>query len=143
MSCWQTMLIDGHDVQDYAYITSVEGLWSNGPFKGDLIEQDWRDGALWRGGPRAPHTFEVPLLMRDDLSEGQRTHQLRWLQAWEGQTVTLTRRLVDGLADVSETCQAVVASAVQIDWNFESRRFMRAVMVFQTLSPWAAQSVIP
>ena len=143
MSCWQTMLIDGHDVQDYALITSVEGLWANGPFKGDLIEQDWRDGAVWQAGPRGPHTFEVPLLMRDDLSEGQRTHQLRWLQAWEGQTVTVTRRLVDGLADVSETCQAVVASAVQIDWNFESRRFMRAIMVFQALSPWAAQSVIP
>ena len=132
-----TLLIEGTDIQTWAAITSAEGLLSNPPQRGDIIEQDWVDGAIWQKGPKGTYTFEVPIIMRSsqqDVALGQ----LRDIQAYVGDQVTLTRRLVVDGATINETCEAVMANAVQVQWGFERRAQIRAVLIFQSLSPWVA-----
>lgn len=131
-----TLLIDGVDVQVWAAVTSAEGLLSNPPQKADIIEQAWTDGAVYQQGPKAAWTFEVPLIMRSsqqDIALGQ----LRALQALVGDQVTLTRRLVVDGVTVNETCQAVMVSAPHVVWDFSRRAQIRAVLVWQGLTPWA------
>lgn len=130
-----TLLIDGTDVQAWAAITNAEGLLSNPSQKGDVIEQEGADGAIWQKGPRGPWTFEVPIIMRSsqqDVAFGQ----LRALQAYVGNQVTLTRRLVVDGATIDESCQAVMANSVQISWDFSRRAQLRAVLIWQGLTPW-------
>ena len=133
--CFSTLLINGVDVRTWGYVTSAEGLLSNGPQKGDLLEFDFADGAVWVKGPKGPYTFDVPLVMKSrvqDVALGQ----LRALQALVGDQKTLTRRLTVNGANVSETCQAVMASAVQVNWNFANRARVDCVLVWQALSMW-------
>ena len=132
-----TLLINGTDIQTWCAITSAEGLLSNAPQKGDLIEQDWVDGAIWQKGPKAAYTFEVPVIMRSS-NQSYAFAQLRALQAMVGDQKTLTRRLVINTTTVDETCQAVMANAVQVGWDFSRRAQIRAVLVWQNLSGgWA------
>lgn len=131
-----TLLINGVDIQTWCAITSAEGLLSNPPQKGDVIEQGWTDGAIWQKGPKGPYTFEVPVIMRSseqDVALGQ----LRALQAMVGDQKTLTRRLVVNGVTINETCQAVMANAVQVNWSFAKRAQVRAVLIWQALTPWA------
>lgn len=136
-TCVDTLLIDGTDIQEWAAITDASGLLSNPPQKGDTIEQDWSETTIWQKGPRGTWTFEVPIICRSsqqDLAFGQ----LRALQAYVGTQVTLTRRLTVNGAVVNETCQAVMANAVQVQWSFAARAQIRAVLIWQGLTPWAA-----
>lgn len=133
MTCWQTALINGVDIREWAYITDASGLISNGPQKGDIIEQDWLPGAIWQKGPKGTYSFPVPVIMvsrEEDVAQGQ----LHDLQAFVGDQVTLTRRLTRRGVDVAETCQAVMASAVQVSWDFDRRQQLRAALVWQQLS---------
>lgn len=134
--CTDTLLINGTDIQTWCAITSAEGLLSNPPQRGDLIEQDWTAGAIWQPGPKDAWTFDVPIIMRSsqqDIALGQ----LRALQAYVGTQVTLTRRLVVAGAVVNETCQAVMINSPQVQWDFSRRAQVRAVLLFQGLTPWA------
>jgi hypothetical protein len=128
-----TLLIDGTDIQTWAAIESAEGLLSNGPQRGDIIEQDWVAGAIWQPGPKGTYTFEVPVIMRSSV-QTVAFGQLRALQAMVGTQKTLTRRLTVNGVVVNETCQAVMANAVQIGWDFSRRAQIRAVLVWQNLS---------
>jgi hypothetical protein len=133
LPCFNTLLINSEDIRTWAYITSAEGLLSAAPQKGDLLEFDFVDGAGWVKGPKGPYTFEVPVVMtsrQQDVALGQ----LRALQSFVGDQVTLTRQLTVNGSDISETCQAVMASAVHVSWNFSNRPRIDAVMVFQNLS---------
>lgn len=132
-----TLLINGTDIQTVCAITSAEGLLSNPPQRGDIIERDWVDGAVWQKGPKGTYTFEVPVIMRSsqqDVAFGQ----LRALQAMVGDQKTLTRRLVVNGVTVNETCQAVMASAIHVRWAFERRAQVRAILVWQALTPWVS-----
>lgn len=132
-----TILINGTDIQTVAAITSAEGLLSNPPQRGDIIEQDWVAGAIYQAGPKKTWQFEIPVIMRSsqqDVALGQ----LRTLQALVGTQVTLTRRIVVNGATVNETCQAVMVNAVQVQWDFTRRAQVRAVLQWQGLTPWAA-----
>lgn len=131
-----TLLINGADVQTWAAIVSAEGLLSNPPIRADILEQDWVAGALVQIGPKKTWTFEVPLICRSsqqDIALGQ----LRALQAFTGTQVTLTRRLVVNGATVNETCQAIMINSPQVVWDFARRAQIRAVLLFQGLTPWA------
>jgi hypothetical protein len=130
-----TLLINGADIQVWAAITSAEGLLTNPPQRADIIEQDWTAGAIYQAGPKKTWQFEVPIIMRSsqqDVALGQ----LRALQAYVGTKVTLTRRLVVNGAVVNETCQAVMINSPQVVWDFSRRAQMRAVLLFQGLTPW-------
>lgn len=130
-----TLLIDGTDIQTWAAITSAEGLLTDPPQRADIIEQDWSDGAIYQAGPKAAWTFEVPIICRSrqqDVALGQ----LRALQAMVGDQKTLTRRLVVDGATIDETCQAVMVASPQVRWDFAVRAQIRAVLIWQGLTPW-------
>jgi len=136
-TCTDTLLIDGVDIQTWAAVTSAEGLLTNPPQRYDLIEQDWTAGAIVQIGPKKTWQFEVPIICRSsqqDVALGQ----LRALQAMVGDQKTLTRRLVVNGATVNETCEAVMVNAVQVQWSFAARAQVRAVLVWQGLTPWAS-----
>ena len=130
-----TLLVDGADVQTWCAITSAEGLLSNPPQRGDLIEQDWVAGAIWQAGPKDAWTFDVPVIMRSSQQDVALA-QLRQLQSWQGTVRTLTRRLVVNGATINETCTAVMVNSPQVQWDFSRRAQIRAVLVFQGLTPW-------
>lgn len=133
MACWETLLVDGVDLQTYGWIVSAEGLLATGPYRGDLILQDWVPGAIWQPGPRDTYSFEVPVLMtspQQDIALGR----LRAIQAWQGDQKTLTRRLTVYGTEISETCQAVMVNAVQVSWDFGQRSKVGAVLVWQNLT---------
>lgn len=48
------------DFDSFACIERWDGILSEGPIKGDIIEMDWRDGAEWQRGPAKPYSFDVP-----------------------------------------------------------------------------------
>lgn len=133
---WQTLIVGGAggaDIATLAHITSFEGILSTGPVGGDLIEFDWTPGAVWQPGAARTYSFEVPVTM---LSHDPDTalKQLRTMQGWVGVQRTLTRRLtVDGV-DIAETCQAVLASAIAVRWDFRIRGKIDATLVVQNLS---------
>ena len=135
MPCWEDLHVDGVPLSDYAWIVSAEGLLSTGPSRGDLIELDFQPGAVWQPGPAGTHLFEVPVVMNtpvQDVALGK----LRIIQSWEGVQRTLVRRLtVDGV-QISDTCQAVMASATRVVWDFRQRGKVGAVLSFQALTPW-------
>lgn len=134
-TCWNTLLIEGTDVREYGEILSAEGLLGNGPIRADIISMDWLPGAIAQIGPRGTYTFEVPLILTGGTQD-VRLGNLRQVQAWQGTQVTLTRRLtVDG-ADIDDTCEAVMVSAPQVQWDFGSRAAIRVILIFQVLSPW-------
>lgn len=131
-----TLLVNGVDLQTVCAITSAEGLLSNPPQKGDVIEMDWVDGAVYQKGPKGPYTMEVPVIMRasqQDVALGQ----LRTLQAMVGDQKTLTRRLVVNGVTINESCEAVMVNAPQIRWDFRKRAQIHAVLIWQVLTPWA------
>lgn len=127
------LLVSGTSLSTLALITSWEGILSDGPTRGDIIEQDWLPGALWQPGPAGTYSFEVPVTMLShtpDVAIGQ----LRTIQGWKGVQRTLTRQItVNGVA-VSETCAAVMVNAVQVRWDLKLRSKIDAVLVFQNLS---------
>lgn len=136
-TCTETLLINGTDIQTWCAITSAEGLLTNPPQRGDIIEQAWTDGAIWQKGPKGTYSFDVPVIMRSDQQDVA-LGQLRALQAFVGDQVTLTRRLTVNGVVVNEACQAVMASATRVVWNFRQRKQIRAILIFQSLSPWVA-----
>ena len=94
-------------------------------------------GAIYQAGPKSAWTFDVPVIMRSsqqDIALGQ----LRALQAMVGAKKTLTRRIVVNGATISETCQAVMVNSPQVVWDFAARSQVRAVLVWQGLTPWVA-----
>lgn len=135
--CWDTLLVDGVDLATWAMISSAEGLLSTGPIGGDVIERDWVPGAIWQPGPAKTYTFEVPWVMRSSQQATAMQLYRDLVAACKmGQQVTLTRRLTVGvgLTQISETCQAVCASAVTVSWDFGRRAQFGAVTTWQNLS---------
>lgn len=140
MACDKTLLIwNGaawEDIQDTAHITNASGIMSDAPSSGDLIAQDWSDVAVWQQGPRAPWSFDVPLLMRNTGSENDALVQLLHIQSFVGTGVRQLRR-VTPLTGTHEV-QGVFVSATQVEWELDRRAWVRAVMVVQALGPWVA-----
>jgi hypothetical protein len=85
----------------------------------------------------ATYTMDVPVIMRSSQQDVALA-QLRQIQSWAGTQRTLTRRIVVNGTTINETCQAVMINSPQVQWAFERRSQIRAVMVWQVLSPWVA-----
>ena len=131
--CTDTMLVDGEDVQQTAYIIDASGLLADAPQRADLIQFDWVDGETYIDGPKAAYSFDVPVLMRS-RDPAMAILQLRHLQSWVGGEKTITRRFVVGVGQTStQTCRGVIVDAVQVQWNLDDRYRMRAVLVVRNL----------
>ena len=133
-----TLLINGTDIATHALIRDAGGLLADPPPRGDLIVFDFQPGGVWQAGEPDVLTFDVFVVMVHKDEPGALA-DLAWLQSWQGQTVTLTRRVDRGAGLTDETCTAVMNEAVRIDWDFSVRQLMQAVVTFTVLSGgWVA-----
>ena len=125
---YNAFLVNSTDVEaSIGCISSWDGIMSEPKYKGDLIEMDWVAGATWQQGPVETHSFEVPIAITGAT--------FTTVAGWAGQSLTLTRRRTVGVTNVSQTCTAILASAIEPRIQ---GRTIRVVLVFQVLSGgWA------
>jgi hypothetical protein len=132
----ETLSIGTTDLSDTAYITSWEGILNAAPYRGDLVELDFRPGAVWQPGEVGAWTFEVPLVMRSQ-DTGTAVAQMRAIQALcDGEEHTVVRTFTSGTASVSESCQGVVTSATPV-WDFGFRSRVGLLLTVQALTGWS------
>lgn len=134
----ETLIVGALDLSSIAGITDASGILMDPPISGDLVELDFVAGGQWVPGPPEPYTFDVPLVMASpvqDVAMGQLA-QVKALV--DGVPRTVTRRYVRDGVTVTETCTGVCSAAVQIEWSFDVRGRVAAVLMIQALSPWVA-----
>ena len=119
------------DVETIACITSFDGIFSEGPYGGDLLEFDWVPGAIWVQGPKRTYTFDVPLSLSGPTYPDTQL-ALSTIKGWRGTPLTLTRKYYSGLTLKSETCSAVLVS--ELNPTFQLLRFGIVPLLFQNLT---------
>lgn len=119
------------DVENYGCIQSWDGILSEGPYGGDLIEQDWVAGAEWVPGPRKVYSFDVPLLL-DAMTLDANLMSLDTIKSWQGNTQTLSRIFTINSTVRTQTCSGVMVSDVQP--NVLVGKFIKITLIFQNLS---------
>lgn len=131
-----TVKFAGTDVQTLADIADMSGILSNGPIRGNLIVKDWTAGATWIPGPPDSYVMPLPLVMKSNTDEGVALGQLRDVVALAtpGTPFTLTRVVMDGATQVTETCTAVVFDAIDTEWSFEERNLVGCTLLLRNLS---------
>jgi hypothetical protein len=126
-----TFRVSATDVETYGCIQSWDGILSEGPYKGDLLEQDWVAGAEWVGGPRKVYSFDVPILLDADTLDANLV-SLDAIKAWHGNTYTLYRIFTVNSVVRTQVCTGVMVTDVQP--NVLAGKFIKITLVFQNLS---------
>jgi hypothetical protein len=119
------------DVETIGCITSFDGIFSEGPYGGDLLEFDWVAGALWVQGPKRTYTFDVPLSLSGPTYADTQA-ALTTIKTWRGTPLTLTRKYTSGVTAKVETCSAVLVS--ELNPTLQLLRFGLVPLLFQNLS---------
>lgn len=134
--------VNSTDIETLGCLQSLDGIYSEGPVRGDIIEQDWRPGAIWQRGEPATYSFDVPLALRSPNLAYPHLYDPLWvidvIKTWRGPVLTLERRvpLAGGSGFRRETCQAVLVS--QLQPTVLGAKFITVPLVFQNLSgTWA------
>ncbi len=122
---------------DVGCIQSWDGIFSEGAFRGDLIELDWVDGAEWLPGPKKAYSFDVPIII-DGGSLDLSFSLFATVKGWHtNSTLTLTRTYTVGATSVSEECSAVMVS--ELSPVIIGGRAIKVVAIFQNLDgEWTA-----
>lgn len=126
-----TFKVGATDVETYGCIQSWDGILSEGPYKGDLIEQDWVAGAEWVKGTRKVYSFDVPILL-DNEELDPNLVSFDAIKAWHGNIYTLSRIFTVNTVVRTQVCQGVMVSDIQP--NVLAGRFIKLTLVFQNLS---------
>lgn len=119
------------DVETYGCIQSWDGILSEGPYKGDIIEQDWVAGAVWVPGTKKVYSFDVPILL-DAATLDENIQSFDSIKAWQGTEYQLSRIFTVSTASRTQTCQGVMVSDLQP--RVLAARFIKLTLVFQNLS---------
>jgi hypothetical protein len=134
----ETLHIGGTNLSTTAHITSWDGILMEGPTRGDLIELDFADGAVWQGTAKGTYSFEVPLVMKSQDVPTAVGHA-KAIQALRGTQGTITRVYTTGAGTVTETCTGIVTDALPLDWDLSVRSRVGLVLIIQNLSgEWTA-----
>jgi hypothetical protein len=129
-----TVKIGGTDLGTSAYITSWDGILMKAPTRGDLIELDFADGAVWQGTAKGTYSFDVPLVMKSQ-DPGTAVAQARTIQALAtGATTTFRREFYSGTTFVLEACSGVISQAIPLDWDLSVRSKVGMVLICTNLS---------
>jgi hypothetical protein len=126
-----TFQVGATDVETYGCIQSWDGILSEGPYKGDLLEQDWVAGAEWVGGPRKVYSFDVPILLDAETLDANLV-SLDAIKAWHGNTYTLYRIFTVNAVSRTQACTGVMVTDIQP--NVLAGKFIKITLVFQNLS---------
>lgn len=133
--------VNSVDIESYGCITSWDGILSEGPVKGDVIEQDWLPGAIWQQGPPKVYSFEVPIAFKpSDIVNPELYSAVLALDAiktWRGPLLTLERRVpISATTHRRQTASGVLVS--DLNPRVQAGRFANVTLVFQQLSGiWA------
>jgi hypothetical protein len=123
--------VNATDVETVGCIMSFDGIFTEGPYGGDLLEFDWQPGAVWIPGPKKTYTFDVPLSLAGPTYADTQA-ALTTIKLWRGQNLTLTRKYMSGVTAKVETCTAVMISELSPTLQF--MRFATVPLLFQNLS---------
>lgn len=129
--------VESTDIETLGCLQSIDGIFSEGPIRGDIIEQDWLPGAIWQRGEPGTYSFDVPLALSSPDPAHPYLYDPMWvvdvIKTWRGPQLTLERRVpLSGGTFRRETCQAVLVSPLPP--NILGAKFARVVLVFQNLS---------
>lgn len=123
------------DVETIGCITSLDGIFSEAPIGGDLLEFDWVPGGQWIMGPGQAYTFPVPLALGGPEFVNT-VVALQTIKSWRGTPLTLTRKYYIGTVAVpvlvTQTCSAVLTASLTPD--VQLARFMNVNLLFQNLT---------
>jgi hypothetical protein len=118
------------------------GLLSEGPIGGDIIEQDWVDGAIWQRGPNKTYSFDVPFtaLTMDTInpniwqSYGAGVSGIDVLKTFRGPLLTLRREFYDKTGVLARREQAAGVLVTDLAMKVGIGRVINSTCVFQNLS---------
>jgi hypothetical protein len=127
-------------------VTDWAGLLSEGPIGGDIIEQDWVDGAIWQMGPNKTYSFDVPFtaLVTDTVNPNiwesyGTTTGIGLLKTFRGPLLTLRREFYDKLGALVRREQAAGVLVTDLAPRVGIGRVISTTCVFQNISgKWIA-----
>ena len=120
------------------------GILSEGPVKGDLIEFDYVDGAMWQQGPRSIYSFDVPYT---SLNADPACQPNLWdsyqgvnsLRSYQGPLLTMRRIFFDKDGVEVRRDQAFGVLVNDLPVTSIEGRILQSVAVFQNTSgSWTA-----
>lgn len=134
----ETLHIGGTNLSTTAHITSWEGILTEGPTRGELIELDFVAGAVWQGTLAGAYQFDVPLVMKSQDVPTAVAHA-KAIQALRGTVTTVTRVYTTSAGTVTETCQGIVSDALPLVWDLRQRNKIGLLLTITNLSGgWTA-----
>lgn len=109
---WETLLVDGTDVESLAVIADWSGVLSSGSVAADPVTVPGRRGAVYTPGELEPYTFDVPLIVTG-ADTGEVYEKLSGLSALLDSTrgpLTVGRRVTLGAAQTTQEARCAVVS---------------------------------
>lgn len=123
------------------YIEDWSGMLSEGPVGGDIIEQDWTDGALWQQGKSKTYSFDVPFtalvsttLTEPNLWDSYSNGGIELLKTFRGPQLTLRREFIDASGNLVRQEQAIAVLVTDLATTVGLGRVIHGVAVFQNLT---------
>lgn len=134
--------VNSVDIETLGCVESWDGILAEGPIRGDVIEQDWVDGAIWQQGKVKTYSFEVPLTFHTNVVNpllADAILALDTIKTWRGPLLNFERRVPNNPADVTsyrrQTSQGVLVS--DLAPRVQAGRFVSVTLVFQnTKAVW-------
>jgi hypothetical protein len=124
---------------NFGCIEDWSGLLSEGPIGGDIIEQDWTEGALWQQGVSKTYSFDVPFTalvgnaVNPNIWDSYHNGIFR-LKQYRGPLLTMRRDIYDDTGVLMERVQAVGVLVTDLSMKVGIGRVLSSVAVFQNLS---------
>jgi hypothetical protein len=125
-------------------IEDWSGILSEGPIAGDIIEQDWVDGAIWQRGPSKTFSFDVPFTAMSPDTVNPNIWE-SWgngiwtLKQFRGPLLTLRREFYDKTGVMVRREQAAGVLVTDLALKVGIGRVISSTAVFQNLSgTWTA-----
>ena len=129
---------------DIGCIENWAGILSEGPIGGDIIEQDWVDGAIWQQGPNKTYSFDVPFtaLVSDTVNPNvwdSYDHGIDVLKTFRGPLLTLRREFFDSTGALVRREQAAGVLVTDLSLQVGIGRVLSTSAIFQNMSgKWVA-----
>lgn len=124
---------------DIGCIEDWSGILSEAPIGGDIIEQDWVDGAIWQQGESKTYTFDVPFTARvsnpiDPNIWDAWSGPMAVLRSFRGVQLTMRREFFDTSGALRARHQALGVLATGLTMKVSIGRVLGSALMFQNLS---------
>jgi len=115
------------------------GILSEASISGDIIAQDWVDGAIWQQGPKKTYSFDVPFtaLVSDAVNPNvwdSYSHGIDVLKTFRGPLLTLRREFFSSAGTRVRREQAAGMLVTDLAMKVGIGRVLSSTCVYQNLS---------